>query len=212
MKTILFDFDNVEQMDTKEAELVPLSCCYPYDKSSYNLRAGGIQGHMTERTKGFLQRRRLDWWKDKDEDFKQKWGSITSSRNAGASNWMYGKKLRNYMSEDAYAEMCRKKAAKSRARANDPKWLAKMSEVTRGENNGMYGKKLRDCMTQEAYDRMCLNKSLASSGSRNPMFGKNVKDHMSEEAYIRMLENRHKAMAGRKDMTYDGVHYKKVKP
>lgn len=125
---------------------------------------------------------------------------------------MYGKKLQNYMSEDAYNKMCRKKIAKSRVRANDPKWLAKMSEVTRGENNGMYGKKLRDCMTQEAYDRMRLNQSLASSGSRNPMFGKNVKDHMSEEAYVKMLENRRKAMAGRKDMTCDGVHCKKVKP
>ena len=41
-KTILFDFDNAEQMDAKEAELVPLSCCYPFDKTSYNLRAGGV--------------------------------------------------------------------------------------------------------------------------------------------------------------------------
>lgn len=210
MKTILFDFDNAEQMDAKEAELVPLSCCYPYDKSSYNLRAGGIQGHMTERTKGFLQQRRLDWWKDKDEDFKREWGRKMS--RPGINNGMYGKKLRDYMSEDAYAEMCRKKADKSRARANDPKWLAKMSEVTRGENNGMYGKKLRDYMTQEAYDKLCAIRSSLSKGEKNSMFGKNVKDHMSKEAYVKMLENRRKAMAGRKDMTCDGVHCKKVKP
>lgn len=124
---------------------------------------------------------------------------------------MYGKKLRNYMSEDAYAEMCRKKSDKSRARAKDPEWLAKMSEATRGENNGMYGEKLRDHMTDEAYDKLCAMRSVIAQGEKNPMFGENVKDHMSGEAYARMLENRRKAMKGRKDMT-NGKCKKKVKP
>lgn len=30
-KTILFDFDNFDEMNNKEKELVPLSKCYPYD-------------------------------------------------------------------------------------------------------------------------------------------------------------------------------------
>lgn len=41
MKTILFDFDNFEEMNQKEKELVPLSACYPNDKTSYNLIEGG---------------------------------------------------------------------------------------------------------------------------------------------------------------------------
>ena len=41
VKTILFDFDNFEEMNEKEKELVPLSACYPYDPTSYNLIEGG---------------------------------------------------------------------------------------------------------------------------------------------------------------------------
>lgn len=41
VKTILFDFDNFEEMNKKEKELVPLSACYPNDKTSYNLIEGG---------------------------------------------------------------------------------------------------------------------------------------------------------------------------
>ena len=41
VKTILFDFDNFEEMNEKEKALVPLSACYPHDKTSYNLIEGG---------------------------------------------------------------------------------------------------------------------------------------------------------------------------
>jgi hypothetical protein len=44
VKTILFDFDNFDEMNEKEKELVPLSACYPHDKMSYNLREGGFGG------------------------------------------------------------------------------------------------------------------------------------------------------------------------
>ena len=40
VKTILFDFNNFEEMNEKEKELVPLSACYPYDPMSYNLIEG----------------------------------------------------------------------------------------------------------------------------------------------------------------------------
>ncbi len=43
-KEILFDFDNFEDMNNKEKELVPLSACYPNDPMSYNLREGGFNG------------------------------------------------------------------------------------------------------------------------------------------------------------------------
>ena len=48
VKTILFDFDNFEEMNEKEKELVPLSACYPNDKMSYNLVEGGYGGKPTE--------------------------------------------------------------------------------------------------------------------------------------------------------------------
>jgi len=48
VKTILFDFDNFEEMNEKEKELVPLSACYPDDKMSYNLKEGGNRGKLTK--------------------------------------------------------------------------------------------------------------------------------------------------------------------
>ena len=50
-KEILFDFDNFDDMNQKEKELVPLSSCYPYDQSSYNLMEGGHCGRLTDETK-----------------------------------------------------------------------------------------------------------------------------------------------------------------
>lgn len=45
-KEILFDFDNFEDMNNKEIELVQLSNCWPYDQMSYNLTEGGCtQGY-----------------------------------------------------------------------------------------------------------------------------------------------------------------------
>lgn len=44
VKTILFDFDNFEEMNEKEKELVPLSSCYPTNQMSYNLKEGGHEG------------------------------------------------------------------------------------------------------------------------------------------------------------------------
>lgn len=43
-KTILFDYDNFEDMNAKEMELIPLSCCSLYNEMSYNIREGGHSG------------------------------------------------------------------------------------------------------------------------------------------------------------------------
>lgn len=48
VKTILFDFDNFDEMNEKEKELVPLSACCPNDPMSYNLKEGGHDGRLTE--------------------------------------------------------------------------------------------------------------------------------------------------------------------
>ena len=50
-KIILFDYDNFDDMNNKEKELVTLSSCYPYDPMSYNLMEGGHNGKLTEETK-----------------------------------------------------------------------------------------------------------------------------------------------------------------
>lgn len=46
-KEILFDFDNFDDMNNKEIELVQLSNCFPYDQMSYNLIPGGDGWNLT---------------------------------------------------------------------------------------------------------------------------------------------------------------------
>lgn len=68
VKTILFDFDNFEEMNEKEKELVPLSACYPSDPMSYNLKEGGYNGkpgklhrkHMSESRKRYFEQMTLE--------------------------------------------------------------------------------------------------------------------------------------------------------
>ncbi len=72
IKIILFDFDNFEDMNNKEKELVPLSACYPNNPLSYNLKEGGFSGELSEETK---------------EKMRQ--------NNIGSNNPMYGKDWRD---------------------------------------------------------------------------------------------------------------------
>lgn len=53
---------------------------------------------------------------------------------------MYGKKLRDCMSEEKYEAWLKSSAEASRKVAQRPEWHKKMSEVTSGKNNPMYGK------------------------------------------------------------------------
>ena len=48
VKIILFDFDNYDEMNEKEKELVSLNDCYPYNEMSYNLMEGSHNGHLSK--------------------------------------------------------------------------------------------------------------------------------------------------------------------
>lgn len=50
IKEILFDFDNFDDMNNKEKELVPVNECYPNNPMSYNLVEGG-SGQLTDDVK-----------------------------------------------------------------------------------------------------------------------------------------------------------------
>ena len=73
-KIILYDFNNFDEMNKKEMELIPLSSCYPYDKMSYNLIEGGYNGQFTDNIKELF---------------------------CGKNNPMYGKNFEDYMDEEA---------------------------------------------------------------------------------------------------------------
>ena len=50
IKEILFDFDNFDDMNNKEKELVPINECYPNNPMSYNLVEGG-SGQLSDDVK-----------------------------------------------------------------------------------------------------------------------------------------------------------------
>ena len=74
VKTILFDFDNFDEMNEKEKELVPFSACYPNDPMSYNLKEGGSNGKLSE-----LSRKKISQTR------------IQNGISVGEKNPMYGK-------------------------------------------------------------------------------------------------------------------------
>lgn len=108
-KEILFDFDNFNDMNDKEIELVQLSNCWPQDKMSYNLVLGGGSRAMNgiinpmygdfEHTKGFRaenNRRKgktLEeiWGKDKAKEIRLKTSKSTSGKNNGcySKKWLH---------------------------------------------------------------------------------------------------------------------------
>lgn len=68
-KTILFDFDNFEDMNSKEVELVQLSNCFPYDPMSYNVATGGVGFRLTpEICKARGQKHSEAYWNKPEEE------------------------------------------------------------------------------------------------------------------------------------------------
>ena len=108
VKNILFDFDNFEEMNEKEKDLVPLSSCYPTNQMSYNLREGGFAGQQTKlsrakisqtriklgigigKNNGMYGRKRTEEEKRKMSETKKRLGSSKGSRN---SNFKYSHEI-----------------------------------------------------------------------------------------------------------------------
>ena len=100
IKIILFDFDNFEEMNEKEKELVPLSACYPYNKMSYNLKEGGINGQITDESKKKLKQSIHESWVNKSEDEKNKIRQIHHDcAPKGKDHKWYNKTLKENLGE-----------------------------------------------------------------------------------------------------------------
>lgn len=121
VKIILFDFNNYNEMNEKEKELVTLNDCYPYNKMSYNLMEGSHNGQLSEESI------------KKANKTKQMNGGYAGERNA-----MFGKKMLDLMTEEAYNEMRQKQIKNNKFREcmlkifNDPvrykEWKLKISK------------------------------------------------------------------------------------
>ena len=149
-KEILFDFDNFEDMNNKEIELVQLSNCWPYDQMSYNLREGGnkeftfetrlkmsknnamnnhnIMDFMTDNEIAEWKKQRSyaskNMWKNKE--YREKVLPLTL-QNPSISH-----DVRNYMTEDKIKQ-----------------WKENIGKSVSGEKNGMYGKSSWEKCTPE---------------------------------------------------------------
>ena len=127
----------------------------------------------------------------------------------GQANGMYGKKLRDCMSEEKYEAWHKSKAEANRKVAQRPEWHKKMSEVTSGKNNPMYGKNWQDFSTPERVAQWRQHLSQANSGQNNPMYGKDswAKQTPEERAaraqrYSQTMKGKNK---GRKVMQLPGT-------
>lgn len=93
-KTILFDFDNFDDMNNKEKELVPLLSCASNNPMCYNLKEGGSNGRLSEesmRLKVMSHKKTIaNWTKEQREAFAAK----CSAHSKGEKNPMYGKDWR----------------------------------------------------------------------------------------------------------------------
>ena len=147
IKTILFDFDNFEQMNEKEKELVPFSACHLNNEMSYNLVEGGCGGNkiiwddeqrnkVSIRFKGKQTSRKgtklPDYWKEK------------------IANGMTGKGRENnikFQTEhpQKYKTFLKKlsKIHKGKKISNETKikMSQSMSKIRQGKDNPAYGRK-----------------------------------------------------------------------
>ena len=119
VKTILFDFDNFEQMTKKEKELVPLSACYPNDKMSYNLREGGFNGQFTLNAKKKMSKSRKQYFLNMSATDRNIYAQKCSIRFKGKGNGMYGKDPWANLSEQRKAEI-RKEVSKRNKGSKNP--------------------------------------------------------------------------------------------
>ena len=142
IKEILFDFDNFDDMNNKEKELVPVNECFPNNPMSYNLIEGG-NGRLSDEVKKRIS-----------ETLK------SSGKVAGKNNPMFGyhwsEEQRKHQSEvmtgrhvsDEFREGCRIRCS--------------------GEGNPMYGKHHTDEAKKKISDAVKQRGGYA--GENNPMY------------------------------------------
>lgn len=140
-KEILFDFDNFEDMNNKEIELVQLSNCFPHDQMSYNLREGGYKGQISDYTKQLLSKAQTIRFQNLTDEQRQIWTEKLSKASSGENNPMFGKSdhAKGLVAYSRY----RKGKTLEEIHGIEKAQIIKQntSENTSGENNGCYGKR-----------------------------------------------------------------------
>lgn len=195
IKEILFDFDNFEDMNNKEKELVPLSACFPNNPMSYNLVEGG-SGQLTDdvkirisetlKTNGKVAGKNNPMfgykWSDeqrkhqseimKDRQISDDFRKQCSIRCSGNGNPMFGKH---------HTKQSRQKISETRKHLN----------ISKGENNPMYGLK---CFTNEQKIEWKQKISKANTGKKRTT---EFKKQMSEKIKAQHIRRMHNPKTGK---------------
>lgn len=160
-KEILFDFDNFDDMNQKEKELVPLLSCYPYDQSSYNLMEGGHCGRLTDESKKKLSEskkgeknpyhkshgrinpaagktvlERFHNDKEKYEAWRKANSEGHKGKNIGKNNGMYGKNLWEILDPIARQNAIEKSRQKRKGQKRTDEQKKRISENRKGKYCG----------------------------------------------------------------------------
>lgn len=141
VKEILFDFDNFDDMNNKEKELVSINECYPNNPMSYNLVEGG-NGKLTDDIKLRIS-----------ESLKQ--GGLVQGKNNPMFGYHWSDEQRKHQSE----------VMKGRPVSNE--FREKCRIRCTGEGNPMYGKH----HTKETRQKLSKLKKGTQVGENNPMYG-----------------------------------------
>lgn len=186
IKEILFDFDNFDDMNQKEIELVPLSACYPYDQTSYNLMEGGHCGRLTDETKKKLSEskkgeknpyhrsherinpakgktvlERFHYDIKKYEAWKKANSEGHKGLNTGENNWMYGKKWSEVLDPITRQNAIEKSRQKRKGQKRTTEQRKHISDAHKGKmtgkNHRLYGKTFAEWLSPEKYNEWLLN-------------------------------------------------------
>ena len=192
IKEILFDFDNFDDMNNKEKELVPVNECFPNNPMSYNLIEGG-NGQLTD-------------------DIKLRIAETLRVKMTGAGNPRFGchwsDEQRKHQSEvmkgrpvsDEFREGCRIRCSG----AGNPMYgkhhteeaRRKMSDAIKqrggyaGENNPMY--KLQ-CLSEEQKIEWRKKIGLGNKGKNRT---EEFKTHLKERAKANPIRRMHHPVTG----------------
>lgn len=145
-KTILYDFDNFNDMNKKEKELVPLSSCTYNNSMSYNLKEGGSNGSLSEESQKLrvisFKKTIANWTKEQKEAFSKK----CSEHSSGKNNPMYGKDWREGKTEEELKQHSFKIHMSHMKRTPEQKAADKKKEFETKANRPQY---LKDITSQK---------------------------------------------------------------
>ena len=191
IKEILFDFDNFDDMNNKEKELVPVNECYPSNPMSYNLVEGG-NGQLTDEVKAHISK-------------------VLTGKMSGENNPMFGyhwsDEQRKHQSEvmkgrpvsDEFREKCRIRCSGEgnpmygkHHTEETRKKLSKLRKGTQsGKNNPMYGLK---CFTED--EKIQWRKNIGN-GNRGKRRTEEFKQDMRNRAKLNPIKRMHDPKTGK---------------